>query len=50
MSPLIFSFIIAIFLFLLLSTIHRLLNGRLITGILLTLVGIGAFIGLRLMM
>lgn len=48
-SPLIFSFILAIFLFLLLSTIHRLLRGRLITGILLMFVGIGAFIGLRLM-
>lgn len=48
-SPLIFSFIIAIFLFLLLSGVHRLLHGRLITGIVLTLVGIGSFVGLRLM-
>ncbi len=46
-SPLIFSFTVAIFLFLFLSEIHRHLKGRLILGITLTLVGAGLFVLIR---
>lgn len=48
-SPLIFSFIIAIFLFLLLSALHKAMNGRLISGIAFTLLGIGLFVGVRML-
>lgn len=47
-SPLIFSFVVAIFLFLLLSTVHRMTKGRLISGLLLTVIGIGMFVGIRM--
>lgn len=46
-SPLIFSFTVAIFLFLLLSEIHRHFKGRLILGTLLTLLGTGLFVFIR---
>lgn len=42
-SPLIFSFVTAIFLFLLFSAINRRIHGRLIGGAVFTLVGIGIF-------
>ncbi len=47
-SPLIFSFIVAIFLFLMLGSIHRLLHGRWISRIVSLSVGIGAFVGVRM--
>lgn len=48
-SPLIFSFIIGIFLFLLLSALHKAMNGRFPSGIVLTLLGIGLFVGVRML-
>ncbi len=47
-SSLIFSFVVAIFLFLLMSAMHRALGGRLFGGIALTIVGIAAFAAVRL--
>lgn len=47
-SPLIFSFTVAIFLFLLLSKIHRATHGRLISGIFLSVVGVVVFFAVRL--
>jgi hypothetical protein len=47
-SPLIFSFTVAIFLFLLLSKIHRMMQGRLIAGIFLAIVGVVVFFAVRL--
>ncbi len=43
LSPMILSFAVASFLFLLLSTIHRFLGRGIVLGILLSLVGIGLF-------
>jgi hypothetical protein len=48
LSPLIFSFTVAIFLFLLLTSIHRAIHGKLISGALLTIVGVAAFVGVRM--
>lgn len=47
-SPLIFSFIVAIFLFLLLGGIHRAAQGHWMSRIVLGLLGIGAFVGVRM--
>ncbi len=47
-SPLIFSFIVAIFLFLFLGSIHKALQGKLISGIALSIVGIGMFAVVRM--
>lgn len=47
-SPLIFTFTAGIFIFLLLSAVHKALHGKLVTGILLTLVGVGLVTSLRL--
>ena len=47
-SPLIFSFIVAIFLFLFLASLHRVLHGKIFSMILLTLIGIAAFVGVRM--
>ena len=49
-SPLIFSFIVAMFLFLLLGAMHRAMHGRLLSGIALTVVGIVAFAAVRISM
>jgi len=46
-SPLIFSFTVSIFLFLLLSQFHRILRGKLILGVLLSLLGIGLIVIVR---
>ncbi len=46
-SPLIFSFTVAIFLFLFLSEVHRHFKGRLILGTILTLLGAGLFVLIR---
>lgn len=46
-SPLIFSFTVAIFLFLMLSEIHRILKGRLILGCTFALLGAGCFFLIR---
>lgn len=48
LSPLIFSFTVAIFLFLVLGAIHRAHQGRWISRIVLGLLGIGAFLGVRM--
>lgn len=42
-SPLIFGFIVAIFLFLLFSALHKMLKGGLLTGIVLTIAGAAVF-------
>ncbi len=47
-SPLIFTFTAGIFIFLLLSAVHKAVHGKLVTGILLTLVGVGLLTSLRL--
>lgn len=47
-SPLIFTFTAGIFIFLLLSAVHKAMHGKLVTGIFLTLVGIGLLTSLRL--
>ncbi len=47
-SPLIFSVIVAIFLFLVLGSIHRTIHGRWISRIISAAVGIGAFVGVRM--
>ncbi len=49
LSPLIFSFIVAIFIFLTLSAIHKIMKGGLIAGIAFTLVGIGLFFGVKIL-
>ncbi len=46
-SPLIFSFTVSIFLFLLLTSIHRAIHGRAISALLLTACGIGTFFFVR---
>ena len=46
-SPLIFSFTVAIFLFLLFSQIHKAINGHLISGTLLTIAGAASFVIFR---
>lgn len=46
-SPLIFSFTVSIFLFLLLSQLHRTLRGKLMLGVLLSVVGIGLIVIVR---
>lgn len=46
-SPLIFSFIVAIFLFLLLGAVHRAMNGKMISGMALSALGIAGFVGVR---
>lgn len=48
LSPLIFSFTVAIFLFLLLGAIHRAQHGHWVSRIVLGLLGIGAFLGVRM--
>ncbi len=48
LSPLIFSFIVAIFLFLFLGSIHRAIHGHWMSRIILGFFGIGAFVGVRL--
>ncbi len=47
-SPLIFSFTVAIFLFLMLGSIHRAVNGHWTSRIVLGLLGIGALVGVRM--
>ncbi len=47
-SPLIFTVIVAIFLFLILGSIHRAIHGRWISRIISAAVGIGAFVGVRM--
>ena len=46
-SPLIFSFIVAIFLFLFLGSIHQLIKGKILSGSLLTILGVILFITFR---
>lgn len=48
-SPLIFSFIIAIFIFLMLSALHKAMKGGIITGIIFTIIGIGMFTGVKML-
>lgn len=48
LSSFIFSFIVAIFLFLLLDEIHRAIRGHWISRIVLGLLGLGAFMGVRM--
>ena len=48
LSPLIFSFTVAIFFFLLLSTVHKFFKLRLLGGILCTLLGLAIFVAVRL--
>lgn len=47
-SPLIFSFIVAIFFFLMLGALHRAMHGRILGGIALTIVGIAVFTAVRM--
>lgn len=47
-SPLIFTFTVATFLFLLLSSLHRAMHGRLVSGIMFTVIGVVMFMGVRL--
>jgi hypothetical protein len=47
LSPLIFSFVVAIFLFLLLTSVHRALRGGLFFGVILIMIGIAGFVGVR---
>ncbi len=47
LSPLIFSFIVAIFIFMMLSAIHKIMKCGLLTGIALTIAGIGLFVGVK---
>ena len=49
MSPLIFSFIVAIFIFLMMSAVHKVMRGGLLTGIVFTLLGIGLFVGVKML-
>lgn len=49
LSPLIFSFIVAIFIFLLMSAVHKLMKGGLMTGIVFTVLGIGLFVGVKML-
>ncbi len=46
-SPLIFSFIVAIFLFLLLGAVQKAMHGRMISGIALSVLGIAGLVGVR---
>jgi hypothetical protein len=46
-SPLIFSFIVAIFLFLMLGTVQRAIHGTMISGMVLSILGIAGFVGVR---
>lgn len=47
LSPLIFSFTVAIFLFLVLSSVHRTVHGKFLSGILFGIFGIVLFFGVR---
>jgi hypothetical protein len=47
-SPLIFSVTVAVFLFLLSTTIHRAINGKLASGLILTVAGIIAFVAVSI--
>lgn len=49
MSPLIFSFIVAIFIFLMMSALHKTVRGGLLTGITFTVLGIGLFAGVKML-
>ncbi len=49
MSPLIFSFIAAIFIFLMMSAIHKVVKGGLIAGISFSMLGIALFVGVKLL-
>lgn len=46
-SPLIFSFIVAIFLFLMLGAVHRAIHGKIISGMMLSVVGIIGCVAVR---
>lgn len=48
-SELIFSFVIAIFLYLLLTALHKVMKAGMITGIIFTILGVGLFIGIKLL-
>lgn len=46
-SPLIFSFIVAIFLFLMLGSVHRAIHGKMIGGMVLSILGIVGIVAVR---
>jgi hypothetical protein len=48
LSPLIFSFIVAIFLFLMMSAVHKALRGGLILGVTCAILGIATFVGITI--
>ncbi len=47
LSPLVFSFLLATFLFLFMSTLTRLLKGGLVTGCILGIAGLGIFVAVK---
>ncbi len=49
LSPLIFSFIAAIFIFLMMSAIHKAVKGGVVSGISFTMLGIALFVGVKLL-
>ncbi len=49
LSPLIFSFIAAIFIFLMMSAIHKAVKGGLLAGISISILGIVLFVGVKLL-
>jgi len=48
LSPLIFTFVVAIFLFLMLTSIKRVVGGGIFTGFVLTILGIGSLVFVRM--
>ena len=49
LSPLIFSFMVAIFIFLMLSTVHRTMKGGLLSGLAFTVLGVTLFFGVKML-